>query len=91
MGPYGIEVPPISEPELIPDAVLVPLVAFDANSCRLGYGGGYYDATIQQLRQAKKKVHIIGIAFAVQQVAAIPVESHDAKLDAVVTEKGIIR
>jgi 5-formyltetrahydrofolate cyclo-ligase len=89
-GKYGIEVPPESEPEVVPDIVIVPLVAFDSTLNRLGYGAGFYDATIHQLRQLKKQVKIIGVAFASQQIEHIPAEPHDAKLDAVVTEKGII-
>jgi len=90
LGAYGIEIPPASEPELMPDAVLVPLVAFDASLHRLGYGAGFYDATIHQLRGSQKTVQIIGVAFAAQQVEHIPAEGHDEKLDAVVTEKGVV-
>jgi 5-formyltetrahydrofolate cyclo-ligase len=90
IGQYGIEIPPTTEPELIPDTVIVPLVAFDKKGHRLGYGAGFYDATIHQLRQSSKTVQIIGVAFAAQQVDVIPVEPHDAKLDAVVTEKEIV-
>lgn len=89
-GKYGIEISPESEPALIPDIVLVPLVAFDADGHRLGYGAGFYDATIHHLRQLKKEAQIIGIAFAAQQVKNIPAEPHDARLDAVVTERGIL-
>ena len=91
MGRYGIEVPSNREAAVLPDAVLVPLVAFDKNRHRLGYGAGYYDETIHELRKSAKSIQIIGIAFAAQQVEAIPAESHDAKLDAVVTEKGIVK
>ena len=91
LGQFGIKVPPQSEPELTPDAVIVPLVAFDKAGYRLGYGAGYYDLTLRQLREAQKKVQIIGAAFSAQQVESIPAEAHDEKLDAVVTEKEIIR
>ena len=90
MGRYGIEIPPEGEPEVVPDAVIVPLVAFDSKGYRLGYGAGFYDATIHQLRRLQKKLQVIGVGFAAQQVVAIPAERHDAKLDGVVTEKGII-
>jgi len=88
VGQYGIEVPPETEPELVPDVVLAPLVAFDKDGHRLGYGAGFYDITIRELRKVKPTAHIIGVAFASQEVAHIPAEPHDAKLDAVVTEKG---
>lgn len=85
-GAYNVEVPPESEPVMLPDIVLVPLVAFDAAGHRLGYGAGYYDRTIHQLRESKKSVQIIGVAYGRQQVGRIPSEPHDAKLDQVVTE-----
>ena len=90
MGKYGIEIPPESEPELVPDIVLVPLVAFDARGHRLGYGAGFFDRTIQHLRRAKPGVKIIGIAFAAQQADYIPDGPDDERLDMVVTEKEII-
>jgi 5-formyltetrahydrofolate cyclo-ligase len=88
MGRFGIEIPPESEPELVPDTVLVPLVAFDKRGHRLGYGAGFYDATITHLRRVKS-VQVIGVAFAAQQADHIPDEPHDEALDAVVTERGI--
>lgn len=91
LGHYNIRVPPESEPELVPDILIVPLAAFDAKGHRLGYGAGFYDQTIAALRQAQKHVTIIGAAYAAQQVANIPAEGHDEKLDMVVTEKGIIK
>ncbi len=90
IGPYGIEIPPAAEPELIPGAVIVPLAAFDKAGHRLGYGAGFYDATIHRLRQSQKNVQIIGVAFTAQQVEHIPAEPHDERLGAVVTEKGIV-
>jgi len=85
-GDYGVDVPSAREPEMVPDIVLVPLVAFDAVGHRLGYGAGYYDRTIKQLRESKKGVQIIGVAYGRQQVEHIPSEPHDEKLDRVVTE-----
>jgi len=90
-GQYGIGISPASEPLLVPDVVIVPLLAFDAEGHRLGYGAGYYDRTIAGLREGKKSVTIIGAAFAMQQVGHIPADAHDMKLDAVVTEKGLIK
>jgi len=90
MGQLGIEIPPESEPVLLPDVILAPLAAFDAKGYRLGYGSGFYDITIHHLRQLGKHVHIIGVGFSLQQVKTIPAEDHDEKLDAVVTEKGVV-
>lgn len=89
-GKFGIAVPPIGNTQLIPDMVIVPLVAFDAKGNRLGYGAGYYDRTLHQLRKFGN-VLAIGVAYASQQVEDIVVEAHDAVLDAVVTEKGVVR
>ncbi len=69
-----------------PEVLLVPLLAFDASCHRLGYGGGYYDRTIAAL----PGVRTVGCAFAAQRVDAVPVLPHDAPLDAVVTEAGVI-
>ncbi len=69
-----------------PDVVLVPLLAFDAAGHRLGYGAGHYDRTLAQLR-AEGPLVAIGVAFAGQEVAALPAASHDQRLDAVVTER----
>ena len=70
-----------------PQVVIVPLLAFDARGFRLGYGGGFYDRTLQGLR-AKGPVLAIGFAFEAQKVDAVPIDAFDQKLDLVVTEKG---
>lgn len=70
-----------------PQVVIVPLLAFDALGFRLGYGGGFYDRTLQGLR-AKGPVLAIGFAFEAQEVDAVPIDAFDQKLDLVVTEKG---
>lgn len=87
-GLHHIDIPPQSEPWLVPDVVIVPLVAFDGRGHRLGYGAGYYDRTIAGLRELKKSLQVIGVAYSMQQVEQIPCEAHDARLDAVVTEQG---
>ena len=71
-----------------PQVVIVPLLAFDARGYRLGYGGGFYDRTLQGLR-AKGPVLAIGFAFAAQEVDEVPTDAFDQKLDMVVTEKGL--
>lgn len=89
-GKFGIAVPPASSDALIPDIVIVPLVAFDAKGHRLGYGAGYYDRTLHQLRKFGN-VLAVGVAYANQQVEHITADAHDALLDAVVTERGVVR
>lgn len=88
VGAYGIDIPLSSAPELVPDIVIVPLAAFDLGGHRLGYGAGYYDKTIPILRERRKNVRIVGVAYSQQQVERIPVDEHDQRLDAVATERG---
>jgi 5-formyltetrahydrofolate cyclo-ligase len=90
-GMYGTEIPLAMQPPQIPDAVIVPLVAFDKAGHRLGYGAGFYDQTICRLREQQKDVMIVGVGFAAQQIGHIPSEPHDQRLDAVVTEKGVVQ
>jgi 5-formyltetrahydrofolate cyclo-ligase len=88
-GVWGIRHPPADAPELNPDILIVPLLAFDRRGHRIGYGAGYYDMTIARLR-AMKPVTAIGIAFAAQEIAAVPATPRDARLDLVLTERGAI-
>jgi 5-formyltetrahydrofolate cyclo-ligase len=88
-GVWGIREPPGDAPELLPDILIVPLLAFDRRGHRIGYGAGYYDMTIARLR-AMKPVTAIGIAFAKQEIAAVPATPSDARLDLVLTERETI-
>ena len=88
-GVWGIREPKPEAPEVEPDILLVPLLAFDRTGHRIGYGAGYYDMTIARLR-AKKPVTAIGIAFAAQEIAAVPATPRDARLDLVLTEREVI-
>ncbi len=88
-GGWGISEPAASAPEVFPDILLVPLLAFDRSGHRIGYGAGYYDMTITALR-AKKPVTAIGVAFAAQEVAQVPTTPRDARLDLVLTERELI-
>jgi 5-formyltetrahydrofolate cyclo-ligase len=72
-----------------PQVLIVPLLAWDRRGFRLGYGGGFYDRTLAGLR-AKGPVLAVGFAFAAQEVDVVPTEPTDQRLDAVVTEKGVI-
>lgn len=84
-GRFGIPVPPDTFPEIRPDVVLVPLLAFDRQGYRLGRGSGFYDHTLEMLR-ATGKVVSIGIAYGGQEVAAVPHDVYDQRLDWIVTE-----
>ena len=86
---YGIPEPEIKS-IVYPDILLIPLVAFDKNLNRLGYGGGYYDRLIERLSK-KKKIIKIGLAFSIQKVDKVPINVYDKKLDYVVTNKYIIK
>lgn len=83
----GIPAPAAGAAEVAPDVVFTPVLAFDRKGGRLGQGGGHYDRTIEALR-AKKAVLVIGVAYAGQEVDEIPMEPHDQRLDAILTETG---
>ena len=87
-GPLGTRTPSPEAPVDTPDVLLVPLLAFDAEGYRLGYGGGYYDRTLKSLRAAGPIV-AIGMAYAGQEVTSLPHAAYDERLDAVATEKGV--
>ena len=86
---YGIPEP---EAKIIvyPDVLLIPLVAFDKNLNRLGYGGGYYDRLIEKLSK-KKNIIKIGLAFSIQEIDKVPINMYDKKLDYIVTNKYIVK
>ncbi|HEX4765944.1 MAG TPA: 5-formyltetrahydrofolate cyclo-ligase [Lichenihabitans sp.] len=89
-GPLGIVEPLPDAPELDPDVLFVPLVAFDRRGHRIGYGAGNLDRTLGALR-ARRTIRVIGIAYAVQEERFIPSEPHDEPVDLVVTERDILR
>ncbi|HEY7666405.1 MAG TPA: 5-formyltetrahydrofolate cyclo-ligase [Xanthobacteraceae bacterium] len=88
-GVWGIREPKSEAPELFPDVVLVPLLAFARSGHRIGYGAGYYDMTLTALR-ARKTVLAVGIAFAAQEITSVPATPRDARLDLVLTEREVI-
>jgi 5-formyltetrahydrofolate cyclo-ligase len=88
-GVWGIREPPPSAPEVFPDILIVPLLAFDRAGHRIGYGAGYYDMTIGRLR-GMKAVTAIGIAYAAQEIAQVPTTPRDATLDLVLTEREVV-
>ena len=87
-GQFGAMIPVVDD-FFEPEIVIVPLVAFDRNGGRLGYGGGFYDRTLEKLR-AKRATLAIGFAFAAQEAEGLPLEVTDQPLDMIVTETGII-
>jgi 5-formyltetrahydrofolate cyclo-ligase len=88
-GPFGTQEPPAGTPELPPDVLILPLIAFDRRGYRLGYGGGYYDRTLAALRRQGRAL-AVGVGFAAQEVAAVPCGRHDQRLDWIVTEREAI-
>jgi len=88
-GVWGIREPAADAAEVLPDILLVPLLAFDRNGHRIGYGAGYYDMTIAALR-ACKSITACGLAFAGQEISSVPTTSRDARLDLVLTEHEVI-
>ena len=88
-GVWGIREPRPEAPEVAPDILLVPLLAFDRSGHRIGYGAGYYDMTITRCARPKP-VLAIGIAFAAQEIDAVPATPRDARLDLVLTEREMI-
>ncbi len=87
---FGTKQPLAEQPELVPEVVLVPLLAFDTAGHRIGYGSGYYDRTIRTLRQTlERPPWFIGTAFAIQEVPHIPTDESDQPLDGILTEEGV--
>jgi 5-formyltetrahydrofolate cyclo-ligase len=88
VGPFGTRQPFPSAPLIDPTILLIPLVAFDRQGQRLGYGGGFYDRTLEQLRK-KGPICAIGLAHAVQEVEAVPRGPHDQALDWIFTDSDV--
>jgi len=86
---WGIREPDQTAPLVEPDVLLVPLLAFDRNGQRLGYGGGFYDRTLRRLR-SRRSVIAVGLAFASQEVDEVPHLDYDERLDWVLTPEGPI-
>jgi 5-formyltetrahydrofolate cyclo-ligase len=87
-GAFGAMVPEVIE-EMVPEIVIVPLLAFDRRGGRLGYGGGFYDRTLEGLR-GRGAVLAIGFAFAGQELEQVAIKATDQPLDLIVTERGVI-
>ncbi len=88
-GPFGTMHPAQRASLVVPDIMLLPLMAFDSTGHRLGYGAGYYDRTVAALRRDRQVV-IIGLAYDEQQIDTLPADSHDQKMDAVITDQRML-
>ncbi|GGE38985.1 hypothetical protein GCM10007276_15410 [Agaricicola taiwanensis] len=89
-GFAGIMEPTADSAPVMPDVIVVPLLAFDRACHRIGSGAGFYDRTLERLA-VKHRVATLGYAFALQEADNMPVEAHDVALDAIATERGLIR
>jgi 5-formyltetrahydrofolate cyclo-ligase len=86
---FGIPSPPPTSEEVLPNLVITPLLAFDRKGGRLGQGAGHYDRTIKTLK-AQRAVFVLGLAYAGQELKAVPMAPHDQRLDAILTETAYI-
>ena len=87
---FGILEPKDSKKEIVPDLILVPLLAFDSHLNRLGYGKGYYDRSLAKVSKIKKNIISLGVAYSFQKHNYIPHHKYDFKLDYIFTEQRII-
>ncbi len=87
---FGTRAPTPGAPTVRPDTIIVPLLAFDREGGRLGYGAGHYDRTVAAMRAAGAAPFLLGLAFSRQEVASVPRQPHDIALDAVATDVEVI-
>ena len=87
---FGMLEPVLLSRKIVPDIMLVPLLAYDNQNYRLGYGGGFYDRYLNKHSNAYKKILTVGIAFSFQKHHKLPVNKKDVRLDYILTEKGIL-
>ena len=87
---FGILEPKKIKKKIVPDLIMVPLVAFDGHLNRIGYGKGYYDRSLRKIRKINKNMISLGIAYSFQRSIKIPTNNNDFRLDYIFTEKGII-
>ena len=88
-GPYGTKQPPSKNKICTPDVILVPMLAFDSDGWRLGYGGGFYDRTLAALRSKGLQISVIGVAYEGQELDKVPVGPYDMPLNAVLFPGGL--
>ena len=85
-GGLGTRAPSITAAVVEPDVIVIPMVGFDRTGARLGHGAGFYDRALAAIHARGRRPPLVGIAFSVQEVARIPHEPHDIRLDWIVTE-----
>ena len=90
LGPYNTKHPYEGSFQVLPDLVLMPLLTFDKNYYRLGYGGGFYDRTISEFRTTERKAWFVGVAYSGQAVDKVPIASTDEPMDGMLTPSGLI-
>jgi 5-formyltetrahydrofolate cyclo-ligase len=88
---FGLSEPQLEAELVSPGIMLVPLAAFDREGGRIGYGKGYYDGAIERLAASGARPRTLGLAFACQEVSAVPMLAHDRRLDAILTERELVR
>ena len=88
---FGLSEPQLEAELVSPGIMLVPLAAFDREGGRIGYGKGYYDGAIERLAASGARSRTLGRAFACQEVSAVPMLAHDRRLDAILTERELVR
>ena len=86
---FGMLEPAIKLNHIVPDIMLIPLLAYDLDNNRLGYGGGFYDRYLNKYLKTYSNILTIGIAFSFQKHHKIPLLNNDVKLNYILTEKGI--
>ena len=86
---FGMLEPVLQTKSTVPDIMLIPLLAYDKNKSRLGYGKGFYDRYLNRYIKKNKKIITVGVAFSFQQAKKIPTDNYDVKLDYILNEKGI--
>ena len=86
---FGMLEPTLQSKIIVPNFMLVPLLAFDSSNNRLGYGKGFYDRFLNKFLRIKKNITTIGVAFSFQKYNKLPVSNLDIKLDYIITEKGL--
>lgn len=89
-GSFGVPEPHPYMPALIPDVLIIPMLAYNSQGYRLGYGTGFYDRTLEDLRRIKP-VKAIGVAYSIQENNNLPSEEHDEKMDWIITENGAVK
>ena len=87
---FGMLEPALLSNHIVPDIMLVPLLAYDKQNNRLGYGGGFYDRYLNKYLKTNNNILTIGIAFSFQKHHKLPVSNNDIKLNYILTEKGIL-